>query len=183
MKKIVAFNGSPRKKGFTSQIMAEVIRGAESQGAQIKVFDLDDDGIKGCQGCFYCRTHAGCARKDALQPAYEEIKNADGIIFSSPIYFYQITGQAKQWLDRMFPMIDGDYKPRFPGKKIVTVYAQANPDKALFNSAIQTTNGIFKMFGWDLVNSLLCYGSNDPAFTVRDSLLKEAYQAGEALAK
>ena len=86
MKKIVVFNGSPRKKGFTSQLMGEVIR-----GAQIKVFNLDDEGVKGCQGCFYCRKNAGCARKDALQPMYEEIKNADGVIFGSPIYFYQIT--------------------------------------------------------------------------------------------
>lgn len=182
MKKIVVFNGSPRKKGYTNQIIGEVIRGAESKGAQIKVFNLDDEGIKGCQGCLYCRENAGCARKDALQPMYEEIKNADGVIFGSPIYFCQIAGQAKQWLDRMFPMIDGDFKPRFPGKKIVTVYAQGNPDKTLFESAIQTTNNFFEMFGWNLINSLLCYGANQPDFTVDARLLEEACHAGEALA-
>jgi multimeric flavodoxin WrbA len=97
--------------------MREVIR-----GAQIKVFNLDDEGIKGCQGCLYCRKNVGCARKDALQPMYDEIKNSDGVIFGSPIYFAQITGQAKQWLDRMLPMIDGKFKPRFPAKKNFGLY-------------------------------------------------------------
>jgi multimeric flavodoxin WrbA len=47
---------------------------------------------------------------------YEEIKDADSIIFGSPIYFHQITGQARIWLDGMVPMV-ADFKPRYPGKK------------------------------------------------------------------
>lgn len=43
------------------------------------------------QDCFYCRTHDGCALKDYLQPMYEAIKEADAIVFSSPIYYYQNT--------------------------------------------------------------------------------------------
>lgn len=182
MKKILAFIGSPRQKGFTGQVIKEVIRGAESKGAQVKVFNLNDDGIKGCQGCFYCRKNEGCATKDSLQPMYEDIKNADGIIFGSPIYFHQVTGQAKIWLDRMYPMIDGQFKPRFPGKKVVTVYAQGNPDKAFFEPAIKATNHFFTMFGWQLINSLLCYGTGNPTYTLSDSLLNEAFKAGEDLA-
>ncbi|MBC2578883.1 flavodoxin family protein [Clostridium sp. DJ247] len=194
MSKIIVFSGSPRKNGYTSKLIAQVISGAKSKGAEVKIYDLNADDIKGCKGCFYCRNHEGCATKDYLYTMYDDIKNADGIIFGSPIYFFQITGQAKIWLDRMYPMIDipeevkpqlpgeePEFKPRFPGKKIVTVYTQGNPDKDMFKSSIEETNRFFSIFGWNLVNSLLCYGTINPNFAISESLLDEAYKAGEDL--
>lgn len=73
--------------------------------------------LKGCQGCFYCRTHEGCDTKDKLSPMYEEIEQANGIVVGFPIYFGNIGGQFKQLIDRMYPMIGADFAPRYPGKK------------------------------------------------------------------
>lgn len=186
MSKIIAFIGSPRKNGYTSKLIEEAIKGAESKGAEVKIYDLNDDGIKGCQGCFYCRSHEGCATKDYLQPMYEDIKNADGIIFGSPIYFLQISGQSKQWLDRMFPMIEGTtfpFQARYPGKKAVTVFSQGNENKDAFQATIQSVNSFFSMFGWELADSLLCTDTSSPNFKLSDELLKQAYIAGELLSK
>lgn len=181
MSKIIAFVGSPRKNGYTSQLIKEAIKGAKSKGAEVKIYNLNNDGIKGCQGCFYCRSHEGCYTKDYLQPMYEDLKNADGIIFSSPIYFRQITGQAKQWLDRMYPMIDSTFQPRYPGKKVVTIFAQGNENKDAFQTGIQSINDTFPIFGWDLADSLLCYNTGSPDFKLSDELLKQAFTAGELL--
>lgn len=181
MSKVIAFSGSPRENGYTSQLMKETIRGAQSRGAQVKIYNLNDSGIRGCQGCFYCRDHEDCSTKDYLYPMYEDLKDADGIIFSSPIYFNQITGQTKQWLDRMFPMIGPQSKIRYPGKKVVAIYSQGNPNKELFQAALQITNNTFNRFGWDIVESLLCYNTIDPAFKMSDELLNQAFAAGESL--
>ena len=116
MANVVIFNGSPRKKGVTSQMIEEMIKGAEEKGKEVTVFQLNDKGVRGCQSCFYCRQHEGCACKDDLQPMYDAIKNADAIVFGSPIYFGRITGQAKSWVDRLYPCIDGKFQPRYPGK-------------------------------------------------------------------
>jgi multimeric flavodoxin WrbA len=40
---------------------------------------------------------------------YEAINEADAIVFGSPIYYYQITGQARVWLDRTFPMLGNNF--------------------------------------------------------------------------
>lgn len=183
MSKIVAFVGSPRKDGYTAQLIKEALKGAQSKGAEVIIYDLNNDGIKGCQGCFYCRSHEGCATKDRLQPMYEEIKNADGIIFGSPIYFSQINGQAKQWIDRMYPMIGSNAKPRYPGKKVVTVFTQGAGNKEVYQALIQSINNIFPKFGWTLADSLLCYGTSSPDFKLSDELLEQAFIAGESLSE
>lgn len=67
MSKVVIFKCSPRKNGYTTKLLDQVAKGAKSKGAEVIEFDLNDAGIRGCQGCFYCRTHDGCAINDYLQ--------------------------------------------------------------------------------------------------------------------
>lgn len=181
MNKIVVFKGSPRKKSFSTKLLKQVVEGARSKGGSIVTYDLNDPAIRGCQGCFYCRSHEGCATKDALQPMYKDIVEAKGIAVSFPLYFGGINGQCKSWLDRMYPMLGSDYQPRYPGKKIVTVFAQGNADPEFLRSTIDQTNMFFKIFGWELMDSLLAYGTHDPGYTLSDELLKSAYEAGEKL--
>ena len=117
---------------------------------------------------------------------YEDIKNADGIIFGSPIYFMQITGQSKLWLDRMFPMIAGatfPFQARYPGKKVITIFSQGNENKDAFQGAIQSINNAFSMFGWELTDSLLCCNTGSPNFKISDKLLAQAFSAGEQLSR
>lgn len=87
MSKVVIFNGSPRKNGYTSKLLEQVEKGAKSRGAEVIKNDLNDSGIRGCQGCFYCRTHDGCSINDYLQPMYKAIIEGDAIVFGSPIYY------------------------------------------------------------------------------------------------
>ncbi|MDQ7094338.1 flavodoxin family protein [Desulfosporosinus sp. PR] len=186
MSKVIAFLGSPRKNGVTSKLIEEVIKGAQAKGAEVKIYDLNDDRVRGCQGCFYCRSHEGCATKDYLQPMYEDIKKADGIIFGSPIYNQNISGQATLWINRMYPMVAGTrfpFQARYPGKKAVTVFSQGNEDKDAYRSTIQSLNGAFSHYGWELVDSLLCSGTRSPGFEPSDELLKQAFAAGESLTK
>lgn len=89
------------------------------------MYDLNDTGIRGCQACDYCRKEKICIIKDKLQFMYSDIDSADGIIISSPIYMSYFSGQAKIWFDRLRPMFGHDFKPRYPGKKVMAVFAQA----------------------------------------------------------
>ncbi|MDR2179245.1 MAG: flavodoxin family protein [Synergistaceae bacterium] len=180
MKKIVVFAGSPRENGTTARLIDEAVKGARSAGAEVKIYDLNADGVKGCQGCFYCRSHEGCATKDYLQPMYEDIKQSDAVIFSSPIYFYDVTGQVKMWIDRLFPVIGADFKPRYPGKKVLALYSQGSPD--LYQGVAKKVQDIFAGFGWTVTESLFCSGTTnagDAALT--DDLLKRTFAAGKAL--
>ncbi len=161
MSKVVVFNGSPRKNGYTAKLLVQVANGAKSKGAEVIEFDLNDPGIRGCQGCLYCRSHDGCAVNDYLQPMYEAIKEADAIVFGSPIYCYQITGQAKIWLDRTFPMVGDGFAARHPSKKAITIFAQGSPNPEFGAEGIKVVNNIFTRYGWKLEDSILCCGTTD----------------------
>ncbi len=181
MSKILAFLGSPRKNGYTTQLINQVLEGAESAGAEVVVYSLNDNKIKGCQGCFYCRSHEGCATIDNLSPMYEDIRTASGIVAGFPIYFGDVSGQAKLWLNRLYPMLDVQFAPRYPGKKVVSVYAQANPDDTLFTNAIDTTNQFFQLCGWELIDCLHIYGNTAPSYTIPPQIMKRAFDAGKKL--
>lgn len=183
MSKVIAFFCSPRKNGYTAKLMGRVLEGAKSAGAEIVTYDLNEDGVKGCQGCFACRSIEGCATMDILQPMYEDIKSATGIIAGFPIYFGAVSGQGKLLLDRLYPMVGDKFQPRFPGKKVVTVFAQANPDNSLFTDAMESPHSFFKLCGWEILENLLIYGDVAPDFTLPQDLLDRAYEAGKQLVK
>ena len=181
MSKVIVFYCSPRKNGYTAKLMEQVIEGAKSAGAEIVSYDLNAEGVKGCQGCFACRSFKGCATRDLLQPMYEDLKDATGIVAGFPIYFGAVSGQGKILLDRLYPMVGDQFQPRFPGKKVVTVFAQANPDSKLFAGAMESTHNFFKLCGWEILENLLIYGDVDPDFTLSQELLDRAYEAGKRL--
>lgn len=76
-----------------------------------------------------------------------------------------------------------DFSPRFPGKKAVSVYAQANPDDSRFTGAIETTNNFMKAYGWEVIETLLVYGNVADGYTVPEELYERAYEVGKELAK
>ena len=182
MSKIIAFAGSPRTNGHCRRLLDELIKGVESRGGSVKTYDLNDPGFRGCQGCFYCRSNPGCSVEDILTPFYTEIADASGIVFASPIYFGDVTGQGKMWVDRMFPMLDGvAFQPRHPGKKAVTIFSQGDGNDERFLPAMKRLHGFINTFGWKLQENLVCANTSSRDFVLSDALLKKAFDAGAAL--
>lgn len=180
---ILVLAGSPRKEGHTQIILKELAKGAQSRGGVVKTYDLNDPDFRGCQGCFYCRTHPACSVNDVFSPFYADIEAASGVVFASPIYFGDISGQAKTGLDRLFPMLDGaSFSPRFPGKKFVSVFAQGDGNAERFAPAIARLGGFLQNFGWKQADTLVCAGVSAPGFVMPDDLLKRAFAAGSELA-
>lgn len=184
MSKIIAFAGSPRQKeGHTWALLNQLIKGAEGNNATVKTYNLNDPGIRGCQGCFYCRQHPACCIDDALKTAYEDIASADALVVTSPIYFADVSGQTKIWLDRMFPMLDGvSFAPRHPGKRVATIFSQGDANTDRFEPAIKRFHGFLQVFGWKLEGSLVCSGVSSSDFSLSGQLLEQALQLGRQLA-
>lgn len=184
MARIIAFAGSPREKGHCWRLLRELQRAAEAKGAEVKTYNLNDPGFRGCQGCFHCRTNPECSVKDILTPFYGEIAEANAVVIASPIYFADVTGQTMMWLDRMFPMLDGTaFRPRHPGKKAVTIFSQGDGEPERFRPAINRLHGFLKTFGWDVVDSLVCAGVSARGFVMPEDLLKRTAEIGAALAE
>ena len=90
MKKIVVINASPRVNMNTGTLVREAAKGAESEGAEVQVFDLYRlDKVHGCMSCFACKlspNEGKCVFKDGLAPVLEAIREADGLVIGTPNY-------------------------------------------------------------------------------------------------
>lgn len=105
--KVMAFNGSPRKNWNTATLLKNALEGAASQGAETELIHLYDYNYKGCVSCFSCRLKNGksygkCALKDDLTPILEKADNADALLFGSPIYLGNTTGEMRSFMERLF---------------------------------------------------------------------------------
>lgn len=105
MKKIVAINASPRKEWNTGTLVREAARGAESEGAEIKVIDLYElEKFTGCISCFECKlgdNKGKCMNQDGLAPVLEEIRQADGLIIGTPNYLGDASAMFRSLYERL----------------------------------------------------------------------------------
>lgn len=110
--KIVAINGSPRKKGNTAIVLQHVLDGAKAVNAQIEtqMLHLYSYQYTGCKSCFACKLKDGksygkCAIKDDITSVLQEVTLSDAVVFGSPIYFSEMTGMMRSFLERLlFPI-------------------------------------------------------------------------------
>ena len=97
MKKIIAVNASPRKEWNTGTMIREAAKGAESAGAEVRVYDLYKlEKFTGCISCFGCKRpeHSGkCICRDGLAPVLEDIRTAD-VLFSVHRIISEMSPQA-----------------------------------------------------------------------------------------
>jgi multimeric flavodoxin WrbA len=135
--KILWLSGSPRNDANSSKIADKFIKTAESLGAQVSRYELNRLNFKGCQGCCICKTREDrCIQKDGLAPVLAELESADMLVLSSPVYFGEMPGQVKCFIDRTFSFFVPDYfsnpvRSRLkPGKKLVMITAQGAPEGA-----------------------------------------------------
>jgi multimeric flavodoxin WrbA len=100
--KIIGICGSPRKKhSRTGQLVREVLAGAQSVGAETEYIDLSALKIDYCTGCSRCHHTGVCSQKDDLNPLFEKILAADGLVLGSPVYISHVTAQLKNWIDHL----------------------------------------------------------------------------------
>ncbi|HIH75008.1 MAG TPA: flavodoxin family protein [Methanosarcina sp.] len=161
--KVIGIVGSPRTNGNTNVLVQQVLEGAAETGAETRTFFLNEMNYKGCQGCNYCKANDSCKLEDDLTELFDELASADGVVFGSPIYFGQFTGQMRLFLDRCYSLINADFSPRLPaGKKAVIIGTQGAPDAAAFK-------GVFAEFGGQI--------SNFMCMDVKDTIVGVGYHA------
>jgi len=98
--RVLGIAGSPRRAGNTDLLLAEIMKGAASRGAEVKTIILNDLEISPCQHCDACLTAGRCRIDDDMQKVYRELEAADRIVLASPIQFMGLTAQMKAMIDR-----------------------------------------------------------------------------------
>jgi len=95
---------SPRKGGNTEILLEEALSGAGERGAETEMVRVAHMKIMPCDGCASCIKTLECHIEDDMQETYPKVVAADGIIFATPVYFLNVTAQAKIFIDRLYPI-------------------------------------------------------------------------------
>ena len=109
-KRIVILNGSPRKNGNTSALVKAFSEGAESAGHTVTEFFLDGMEIHGCRGCFggHSSRECPCVQRDDMDKIYSAVRECNVIVLASPLYYWNMSGQIRTAVDRLFALEEGD---------------------------------------------------------------------------
>lgn len=121
--KIIAINGSPRRGWNSAKLLEKWKEGVLSviPDAEVMVVNLYDLKFTGCISCFACKLKGSpllgtCAPKDGIHELLSEIREADAVAVSSPIYEMDINAYTKCLLERMifsvYPYSDGSLAPK-----------------------------------------------------------------------
>ena len=98
--KVIGIVGSPRKNGNTEMLTAHTLRAIAEEGLDTELIPLAGLDIRPCNACMVCREEEQCPIEDDLFPIYLKMKEADGIILASPVYFGSATALIKALLER-----------------------------------------------------------------------------------
>lgn len=176
MKKVYAINGSPRRNKNTAQMLDKVLEGvkAEFSDSEVERINLFDLNFTSCKSCFACKRKdekflRTCALKDDLTPVLEKLKDADALIFGSPIYYRTITGQMHSFYERLFfPYMQ--YKEGYPTlveKKIPTacIYTMNVDGKEMIEGGYRQNMELWENFlTWYYSKPLIAYAFNTYQF-------------------
>ena len=105
--KILGLSFSPRKQGNTEILMREVLDSACGQGAETELYRTVEKNIRPCDACGHCFKTGECPIEDDMQEVYAKMLSADGILFGTPVYFYNMTAQGKCVIDRTIALNHG----------------------------------------------------------------------------
>lgn len=100
--KVVAFNGSPKKEGNTYEALKIVAEQLEKENIEVEIIHVGNKKILGCTACNSCfkTRDERCIINDEVNEWIQKMKEADGIIFGSPVHFSAISATMKSFLDR-----------------------------------------------------------------------------------
>lgn len=180
-KRIVILNGSPRKTGNTSELVKAFTEGAESVGHEVVTFHLDSMNIHGCKGCFGGDNskECPCVQKDDMALIYPAVKAADVVVLASPLYYWNLSGQLRTAIDRLFALEEGDGNLlRGNGKASVLLMAAEGHG---FEDVVLYYDHLMEHLRWKNLGSVLSGGNMDIGDIKGKKELSEAYEFGRTL--
>ena len=100
--KVLVINGSPRAKGCTARALEEVMKVLRDEGVETELMQLGAQDIRGCLACGGCRGTHRCVIDDAVNKAADKLRECDGLLVGSPVYYASPNGTLLSFLDRLF---------------------------------------------------------------------------------
>lgn len=179
MSKVLVITTSLRARSNSDRLAEELIRGAKDAGHDVECISLKGKEIQFCIGCLACQKTEKCVLKDDAVEIAEKVKDADILVFVTPIYYYEMSGQMKTLLDRLNPLYPSDYRFR----KVYMLATATEDEEYVPEKAISGLQGWVDCFEKaKFAGSLFCGGISDAGeANGKKEEQDEAYRFGKTL--
>lgn len=179
MSKVLVITTSLRANSNSDVLAQCLVRGAEDAGHDTELVSLKGKDLRFCIGCLSCQKTQRCVLRDDAVEIAEKVKNADTLVFVTPIYYYEMCGQMKTLLDRLNPLYPSDYRFR----KVYMLSVAAEDEDEVPEKAVAGLQGWVDCFEKaELAGSLFCGGITSPGEASDDSEAQAcAYRFGKEL--
>ena len=152
--KAIAIIGSPRKDGNCDIL---VNRLAEKMESDVEIYYLNDLEMNYCDACLSCQK-GECIKNDDLNKLTTKMLDTDYLIFSTPIWFGEMTAQAKTFVDRFYQVAQNPDKS-FEKIKVIEIVTQANPSDA-FDQYVDNWKILpFGHLGMEVIETIIARGA------------------------
>ncbi|MCE5243449.1 MAG: flavodoxin family protein [Desulfobacteraceae bacterium] len=187
--RIVCLLGSPRPHSNSKAIAERFCKTAAEAGAVVETFALNKLQYRGCQACLACKKKLDrCALQDDLSPVLDAAAAADVLVLATPVYFGEISTQLKGFIDRTFSYLKPDYDTNpvmsrlAPGKKLVFIQSQADPDAQRHADIFPNYDYFFKWYGFSESHLILAEGLYEEGDALkREDILERADRIAKAV--
>lgn len=100
--KVLLLNGSPHIDGCTNRALEEMASVFEKEGIESEIIHVGNKDIRGCIACGKCGELKKCVFDDEVNKVAEKLKDSDGLVIGSPVYYASANGTLISLLDRLF---------------------------------------------------------------------------------
>lgn len=176
MKKIIVISTSLRPGSNSDMLAEKFIEGARAAGHDVEKVSLVGKTIQFCKGCMACQKLGHCVINDDVNAIMAKVLDAEVVVWATPIYYYEMSGQMKTLIDRMNAMYSQEYK--FREVYMLTTAAEDEPEVPKRAEAGLT--------GWidcypesRLVGTLFCGGVDKAREIEGNAKLQDAYEMGK----
>ncbi len=100
--KVLMINGSPHAEGNTYTALAEMNKVFAAEGVEVEIVHVGKEAVRGCVACMSCTKTGKCAIDDIVNEVAEKLRECDGMVVASPVYYASPNGTLVSFLDRLF---------------------------------------------------------------------------------
>lgn len=189
MSLLMAVSSSPRRNGNTELLLNSFVEGVKTQGWEAEIYRIHYLNIGMCQACDFCAKEGECILDDDMQYIYSRIKEAQGLVVASPVYFGTVSGQFKIFIDRFQCWWQAKYRLKSPfvseeeGKKGFFICVSALTNKNYCANAAEVAKVLFHNLNYRYIDSLSFEGFDfKGSIKEHPDALEKAFESGKKFA-
>ena len=179
MKKVIVISTSLRPGSNSDLLADQFAKGAIAAGNEVEKISLVGKSIQFCKGCLACQKLGRCVINDDVNDIMARVLKADVLVWATPIYYYEMSGQMKTLIDRMNAMYPLDYQFR----DVYLLTTAAEDEEHVPQRAVAGLTGWIDCYPKSrLAGSLFCGGVNVAREIEGNPKRQEAFEMGKGIA-